>query len=321
MSSLVRFGNTDLRVSRLCQGTAFRQLRRADDDPLAQQVLARALEVGINFFDSANAYGMGGSEKALGRAIAGRRDQVVICTKVSPSYLPEQEGSEAKPARFTREFLFEQAEGSLQRLGTDYIDMYMLHKPDDVTPAEACAEAMDALVQAGKIRYWGVSNHSAEQVRACVEWRNGAPIAGIEDYYNIASSFPDKTGGSRMRAMEEQMFPLLREAGLGLMAFSPLDTGKLAPERPVKPGTPLAELVDTLDRVAREMNVGRPAVCVAWVLTHPEVSSVLAGAESPDHVEENLAGTELVLPDDAVALLNAAQDTYRARIERGETDA
>lgn len=169
-SHLVAFGKTDLRVSRLCQGTAFRQLSRSEDDPRVQQVLARALELGVNFFDSANGYGSGGSEKALGRAVAGRRDQVVICTKVGASYIPEQESGEAKPARFTREFLFHQVEGSLGRLGTDYIDLYMLHKPDRVTPAEESADAMDALMQAGKIRYWGVSNHSAAQVRACVEW-------------------------------------------------------------------------------------------------------------------------------------------------------
>ena len=322
-SHLVAFGKTDLRVSRLCQGTAFRQLSRSEDDPRVQQVLARALELGVNFFDSANGYGSGGSEKALGRAVAGRRDQVVICTKVGASYIPEQESGEAKPARFTREFLFHQVEGSLGRLGTDYIDLYMLHKPDRVTPAEESADAMDALMQAGKIRYWGVSNHSAAQVRACVEWgqrTGGTPIAGIEDYYNIAGSFLDKTGASRVRTMEEEMFPLLRQTGLGLLAFSPLDTGKLAPGRPVKPGTPPAGLLDTLDRIARELGVRRTAVCIAWVLTHPEVTSVLAGAESPDHVEENLSSTQLVLPDHAIATLNAAHDSYSARIEKGETD-
>ena len=133
-SHLVRFGQTDLYVSRLCQGTAFRNMPR-EVDTMGLRVLQHCIEVGVNFFDSSNAYGWGGAEENLGKAIAGRRDQVVICTKVAASYAPEKEDSPGKPARFTRDFLFEQAEGSLRRLQTDYIDLYLLHQPDKVTPA------------------------------------------------------------------------------------------------------------------------------------------------------------------------------------------
>jgi aryl-alcohol dehydrogenase-like predicted oxidoreductase len=309
-SSLVRFGTTDLYVSRLCQGTAFRTLPRTGDDRMGQQVLRRCLDLGVNFFDSSNAYGWGGSETALGKAVAGCRDRVVICTKVAPVHPPEREGAAPQPARFTRDFLFRQAEGSLDRLGTDYIDLYLLHQPDNATPAGEIVEAMDGLVRAGKIRYWGVSNHSAERVGeyAALGLATGrAPLAGIEDYYTVALTERDAVGAFRVRLLERDMFPVVRQARLGLLAFSPLDTGRLAPGRTAEPGTPLAALLAVLDRVARDLGVGRAEVCIAWVLTHPEVTSVLAGAESPEHAAANVAGTTLTLPAEAMAALEAAR--------------
>ena len=107
------------------------------------------------------------------------------------------------------------------------------------------------------------------------------------------------------------MFPVVQEAGLGLLAYSPLDAGYLAPGRTVEPGSPLARLVQVLDEVASGLRESRAAVCVAWVLTHPEVTSVLGGAESPAHVDEHLAGTRLALPADPLAALNAASAAYR----------
>ncbi len=312
-SHLVRFGQTDLYVSRLCQGTAFRNMPRTVDT-MGLLVLQHCIDVGVNFFDSSNAYGWGGAEENLGKAIAGRRDQVVICTKVAASYAPEKESSPGKPARFTRDFLFEQAEGSLKRLQTDYIDLYLLHQPDKVTPAVEVVDSMDALVRSGKIRYWGVSNHSTAQVSEYVELAqttDKAPIAGIEDYYNIAGESLTDTGESRVQQMEQEMFPVLRKSGLGILAFSPLDTGHLVPGRSVDPDTPLAKLIDVLDEVAQDLRVSRGTVCVAWVLTHPEVTSVLAGAERPEHVEENFAGTQIVLSDEAIETLNAASAAYR----------
>ena len=316
----VRFGNTDLYVSRLCQGTAFRHLPRTRDQPLGQQVLRHCLEQGVNFFDSAVAYGWGGSEAALGRAIRGHRDRVVVCTKVVPSHPPVHEGDAPRRARFTRDFLFRQAASSLRRLGTDYLDLYLLHQPDTGTPAEEIVGAMDALVRSGKIRYWGASNHSAAQVREFValSTQSGrAPIAGLEEYYTIAGATLSDTGQHRVQQLEREMFPVVQEAGLGLLAYSPLDTGHLAPGRTVEPGSPLASLVQVLDEVASGLRASRAAVCVAWVLTHPEVTSVLAGAESPAHVDENLAGTRLTLPADALAALNAASAAYRQEYTAG----
>ena len=111
--------------------------------------------------------------------------------------------------------------------------------------------------------------------------------------------------------MEDELFPQIRRGRLGLMAFSPIAEGRLAPGREVDRSEPWAPVVDALDKVARELNATRPRVCVAWVLSRPEVTSVLAGAERPEHVEDNLAGTRLVLPVDALAALNAASDKLR----------
>lgn len=309
----VRFGRTDLLVTRLCQGTAFRHLPRTDD-PRALEVLHRCLDLGINFFDSATAYGWGGAEKALGKAIAGRRSDLVICTKIVPSYPPEREGEPGQPAHFTRPFLCEQLENSLRRLGTDYVDLYLLHQPDAETPVADIAEAMRSLVEAGKIRYWGVSNHSAAQVRGFVELEEAA-IAGVEDYYNIAGTHLDADGRSRVRVFEEEMFSILRDRGLGCLAFSPMDTGHLAPENPVEGDEPLADLIETLDRVAGQLGLPRAAVCVAWVLTRPEITSVLAGSESSDQVEANLQGAGLELDPDLLSELDAASASFRKRRE------
>jgi aryl-alcohol dehydrogenase-like predicted oxidoreductase len=210
---LVRFGTTDLRVTRYCQGTAFRRLDRSAGDPRGQTVLRHCLDLGVNFFDSSNAYGWGGAEEALGKAIAGHRQEVVICTKVSPSAPPGPDGVSER-LRFTRAFLLDQIEAGLRRLATDYVDLYLLHNPDGATPPQEIVAFMAEVVRSGKARYWGASNHSAAQVCEFVELSRGsamAPFSGNELYYNIGA-----------RDLEDAVFPLLRRTGLGLLAFSPL---------------------------------------------------------------------------------------------------
>lgn len=297
------FGPTDLQVSRLCQGTAFRHLPRADS-PQSLAVLHHCLDRGVNFFDTAQAYGWGGAEEVLGRALAGRRDEAVICTKVPASLAPASGGKPGERVRYTRAHLTGRLEESLGRLRTDRVDLYLLHHRDESTPPEAIAEVMEELVQAGKIRYWGVSNHRAAEVEA---FGALAPIAGVEDYYNIAGSHCDETGRSRVEIYEEEMLPLLRRTGLGCLAFSPMDTGLLA--RPNEPA--LAALVAAIDQVAADLGTCRAAVCVAWVLQQG-ITCVLAGAESAAHVDANLQGIGLQLPADALAALDRARRAYRA---------
>jgi aryl-alcohol dehydrogenase-like predicted oxidoreductase len=113
--------------------------------------------------------------------------------------------------------------------------------------------------------------------------------------------------------MEQEIFPVIRDHKLGLMAFSPLAAGKIAPGRTAEPGTPLADVLRVMDDVARELNVSRAQLAIAWVLTHPEVTSSLAGAEKPEHVEDNVAGSRLVLPPESLEALNAASDAYMRR--------
>jgi aryl-alcohol dehydrogenase-like predicted oxidoreductase len=307
----VPFGWTKLRVSRLCQGTAFRQVTREGDDPNAQIILRRALELGVNFFDTSNAYGWGGSEIALGKALKGARSKVVICSKVS-NYLKPQGSAPAQKQPYSRPMIVREAEGSLKRLGTDYLDLYLIHNSSEGTPPEEIVEAMHQLVQSGKIRYWGLSNHSDRQVAEFLKLSSSSKktrMAGLEDYYNIVA-------GERLEAMDRKMFPLIRQARLGLMAYSPLGEGRLAPGRNVESGSALEAVIKALDGAALELGATRPQVCIAWVLARAEVTSVLAGAERPEHVEDNLKGTLLKLPSAVLKKLNDAGDEYARRAPR-----
>ena len=310
MTDRVPFGHTDLQVSRLCQGTAFRHLPRADS-PEGLAVLHHCLDQGINFFDSAQAYGWGGAEEVLGRAIASRRDQVVICTKVPALLTPSGEGQSGQPVNYTRAHLTKCLEESLRRLGTDYVDLYLLHHRDEETPPAAIAEVMETLVAAGKARYWGLSNHSAVETESFLK---EARIAGVEDYYNIAGSHCDKDGRPRVAVYEEEMIPLLKRENLGCLAFSPMDTGLLAPAVPEDPA--LATLAASIDEVADELGTVRASVCVAWVL-HQGLTCVLAGSETSEHVDANLAGTHLKLPAAVLAALDKARQSYRATQQKG----
>jgi aryl-alcohol dehydrogenase-like predicted oxidoreductase len=165
---------------------------------------------------------------------------------------------------------------------------------------------MQDLVAAGKTRYWGLSNHSAAETGAFLK---EARIAGVEDYYNIAGSHRDADGHPRVALYEEEMIPLLKRENLGCLAFSPMDTGLLAPAVPEDPA--LAALAASIDQVADDLGTIRASVCVAWVL-HQGLTCVLAGSESPEHVDANLAGTRLELPAAALAALDRARQAYRA---------
>jgi len=305
---LIRFGHTDLWVTRYCQGTAFRQLPRSDN-PETRRILERCLDVGINFFDSAEAYGWGGSETVLGRVIATHRDRVVVCTKAAPSR-PAGKGTD--PNKFTLgeklpltyDVLRTKVEGSLQRLRTDYIDLYLLHEPDGITPLNEIADSMESLVRSGKIRYWGVSNFSAANVEALNhhgDAKDRVPMAGTEDYFNIVARDP----------VDPRLLEVIGHTGMGLLAFSPQDTGRLSPGR--QENKSFSPVIAALDAVARELGATRPQVCIAWVLSHPQVTCVLGGAENPAHIDDNFPGTELKLPREALETLNQASDSYRKR--------
>ena len=292
-------------------------MARSPDNPAGLRVLRHCLDVGLNFFDSANSYGMGGSEELLGRAVAGRRDQAVICTKLAHTEITEdaREGDVTKPAKFTRELIFRNTEWSLKRLGTDYIDFVLLHNRDDEdgapTSLDQIVDAMDRLVQAGKARYWGLSNRNRAELTECLEicaQSGKAPLSCVQNNYGLLGR-----GGPT-----EAMFGLLRRTGLGFMAIGPHAAGQLAPGAVAEPGSALADLLGELERIAGELCVPRSQVCIAWVLSHPELTTTLAGAESPQHVDDNLAGSRLRLPNPAIAALNAAGDVYKKCHEPGQ---
>lgn len=302
-TDLVKFGTSNLLVSRICQGTAFRNMPREPENFAGQKVLEYCIEAGLNFFDSSNGYGDGGSEKLLGKAIAGKRDRAVVCTKITPSQ------------GFTQEYMNSTLNGSLKRLNTDYVDLYLLHGPDGITSAENITNSMEKFVEEGKIRYWGVSNHSADQLIDFINISNSnsTHFAGVEDYYNIAGDSLTKDGRSRPRMMEEEMFPLLKKHSIGMLGFSPHDMGHLIPGKQAEPGTALESLLLVLDSVSDRLGVPRSQVCIAWVLAHPEVTSALGAAESPTHVDDNLAGAKLQLSQDVMDQLNAASIAYSNR--------
>jgi aryl-alcohol dehydrogenase-like predicted oxidoreductase len=308
-AELVRFGKTELYVSRMCQGTAFRNRRASPNDQLGQMVYQRCLELGVNFFDSSNMYNWGGAERALAKAISSySRDKLVICTKVWPGLQTSSPNAPSRPAPVTREFAFRALEGSLRRLGTDYVDLYLLHLQDPLTSLDDLVDTMDAIVRSGKVRYWGVSNHSGEQIDRLAELSGvsgRATIAGTQDYYNILA-----------RDTEEYLFPTVRRTGIGMMAYSPLAGGELVPGRTADPEMPIAGVLAALDNVAKEFSVSRSQVATAWVLSNPAVTCVVSGAGRPEHVDDNFEGTRLVLPEEAIAALSTASNTYHELLKK-----
>ena len=233
-------------------------------------------------------------------------------------------GSRGEQAAFTPAYLESQLHGSLRRLGTDYLDLFLLHQPDGVTGAAEICAAMDGFVQAGKIRYWGISNYSAAVVSELHETALAAgtsPPAGIEDYYTVAGVAVTDDNEARTRMFEREMFPVVRELGLGVMTFSPMDQGFLAPGRNVEHGPPMKRILGELDAVAGELGVSRAAVCVAWVLARPEVTSVLGGSESEEHVDQMLDGTTLAVPAELMDRLDAASYRFTNEMEQESAEA
>ena len=172
---------------------------------------------------------------------------------------------------------------------------------DDPEPTQFAeiADTMDALVRSGKVRYWGLSQYDHAEVTRYLdlsEAAGSAPICSLQNPYNLS------TRGS----CTEMLFPVIRKAGLGVQTIGPHAAGMLAPGHEAEPNSPLAGLLDTIDKVACELNARRSHVCVAWVLTHPELTTALAGAESEEHVDDNMAGSRLQLPEEALDLLNEA---------------
>lgn len=303
-----RLSDTGLEVSRLCFGamTFGGQTREAD----AIRMVERSLDAGINFFDTANVYQQGTSEAILGKALQGRRHRVILASKVRGKMGDGPDQSGLAPAAIRRA-----VEESLQRLHTDYLDLYYLHQPDYAVPIESTLECMQDLVQAGKVRQVACSNYAAWQMCqmiAIAASRGFSPVRVAQPMYNALA-----------RGIEQELLPFAKEFNLATVCYNPLAggllTGKHTRDAPLR-GTRFdqnrmylsrywhAQSFDALEAVREASRAaGRSMVSVAlnWLLHHTPITCVILGASKLEHLEENLAAAEQgPLPAETVAALD-----------------
>ena len=311
----VNFGSAGVKVSRVALGLG---LRGQGDEKEARNLIAAALDQGVNLFDCANVYGLsddranrGTSEKLLGKALQGRRDEVVITSKVRGEI-----GDGPNDVGLSRYHILREAERSLRRLNTDRIDVYLIHGLDETTPVEETFRALDSLVQQGKVRYVGICNHQAWQVVQALrvqERLNAAPLITVQNPYNLLN-----------RELEREMFPMVAEMGVGVMVYSPLAVGLLSGDyrRDTMPEENslwggrrrhsfqdvlrdrVADVVEEVVAVAERLGATPGQVSQAWVLSHPEVTCIISGADVPAHIEDTVGAVGLELPAEEIRRLD-----------------
>jgi aryl-alcohol dehydrogenase-like predicted oxidoreductase len=318
-----RLGRTGLTVSRICLGCMsygdpaaslpgvpprWEWTLREDE---ARPFFQRALELGVNFFDTANVYSYGRSEEITGRALRdlARREEVVLATKVWGVMRPGPNGG-----GLSRKAVLHEIEASLRRLGTDHVDLYQIHRWDDATPIEETMEALHDVVRAGKARYLGASSMYAWQFAKAqhVAERNGwTRFVSMQDHYNLL-----------YREEEREMIPLCRDQGVGVIPWSPLARGRLA-RPPQAAATKRSEadrfgnavyatmadadrrVLVALDEVARARKLPHAQVALAWLLRNGAVTAPIVGATKLHHLETAVGALEVRLSDDEVTALQA----------------
>lgn len=277
---------------------------------LADQLVGRSLDAGINLFDTADGYAAGESEMLLGQALKSRRSDVVITTKVG-----FRTGQPLTQAGLTRRHILWSVDQSLQRLGTDWIDLYLVHREDPFTPLAETLAALDAVVKSGKVRYLGFSNWSAWKVAAALEYQraNGlAPFTHGQMNYSLLG-----------RDIERDVIPMMRAYGLGLTIWSPLASGflsgKYTRENLSDPANRFSgfdilpfdkehgfALVERMRSIAKNHRASVAQVALAWLLAKDAVSSVILGASKLTQLEDNLGALDVKLTADEVDELDAA---------------
>jgi 1-deoxyxylulose-5-phosphate synthase len=310
----VKLGATGLTVSRICLGCmSYGEPSRGGqpwtlDEATSIPFIARALEHGINFFDTANVYSDGSSEEILGRAIARltTRDEVVIATKVFGRVRPGANGG-----GLSRKAIMSEIDHSLRRLGTDYVDLYQIHRWDDRTPIEETLEALHDVVKAGKARYIGASSMYAWQFAKALYTadRHGwTRFVSMQNHYNLL-----------YREEEREMLPLCADQGIGVVPWSPLARGRLTrdwnavTERSESDefGKYLYDETAESDRlaaervatVADERRVSRAQVALAWLLAQSTVTAPIIGATKPHHLDDAVAAIDVELSPSEQAFL------------------
>ncbi len=301
-----KLGRTGLDVSRICLGCmSYGDASRGGhqwvlDEEESRPFVRRALEAGVNFFDTANVYSAGSSEEFLGRAVRdfANRDEVVIATKVCGRMREGPNGS-----GLSRKAILAEVDHSLERLGTDYIDLYQIHRLDHRTPIEETLEALDDVVKAGKVRYVGASSMYAWQFSKALytaDAHGWSRFVSMQNHYNLLN-----------REEEREMLPLCVDQGVGVIPWSPLARGRLTRDwgettnRSEKDafGSTLYEesdrtVVERVAEVAAERAVPRAQVALAWLLSNRVVTAPIVGATKLGHLEDALAAVDLELSDE-----------------------
>jgi 1-deoxyxylulose-5-phosphate synthase len=307
----VKLGGTGLEVSRICLGCmSYGQPDRgghpwslSEED--SRPFFRRALDAGINFFDTANVYSAGSSEEITGRSLLdyAPRDEVVIATKV---FSPMRKGPNGMG--LSRKAIMSEIDASLRRLGTDHVDLYQIHRFDPRTPLEETLEALHDVVKAGKARYIGASSMYAWQFAKALflaREHGWTRFVSMQNHYNLLH-----------REEEREMLPLCADQGIGVIPWSPLARGKLA--RPWDETTARSEtdefgrtlyqdgdrvIADRVGEVAAGRGVPRAEVALAWVLANPVVTAPIVGATRMEHLDDAINAVELTLTEDEVARL------------------
>ncbi len=311
-----RFGRSGLRVSRLCLGCMSYGAPERGNHPWtlgeaeSRPFLKRALDLGFNFFDTANVYSDGSSEEIVGRALLdyAKREDVVIATKVHGRMRPGPNG-----AGLSRKAILHEIDASLRRLGTDHVDLYQIHRWDPHTPIEETMEALHAVVQAGKARYLGASSMYAWQfakAQALAERHGWTRFASMQNYLNLL-----------YREEEREMLPLCRDQGVVVIPWSPMARGRLTRDWDAessraetdefgrtlyaRTGDADRQVVEAVKRVAERLGKPRAQVALAWVLQVPGVTAPIVGATKLEQLDDAVAALALTLSAEDVAELQA----------------
>jgi len=317
----VNLGRSGLKVSRICLGTltfgskAWRPYMLTEEE--SRPIIERALELGINFFDTADMYSLGVSEEILGRALADMvpRSEVVIASKV---YF--KMGDDPNSGGLSRKHIINAVEDSLTRVGTEYLDLYQIHRWDPETPIEETLRALDDLVAAGKVRYLGASSMYAWQFAKALflaDARGWSRFVSMQNHYNLV-----------YREEEREMIPLCLDQGIGLIPWSPLARGFLAGNRYQSGGgetlrarnDPLAdelyyrpsdfEVVERVRAVAARHGVSPAQIALAWLLHKPGVTAPIVGVRSIHHLEESVGALSISLEAAEIQDLEEAYEPH-----------
>ena len=310
-----KLGKSGLIVSKLAcgtmtfgQGTLVADWKTNIDQKAANEIVNTALDAGINFFDTADMYTNGQSEIMLGKALKNKRTSTIIATKCG-----FRSGEAITDTGLSYRYILQSVQTSLQRLNTDYIDLFLLHIPDPFTRLEESAKALEAVIQKGWVRYVGFCNYPS--------WK-AQKLMGIQEKSGFSKCITSQMYYSLLgRDIEHDVVPFLQESNLGLMVWSPLASGFLAGkytrENPIPKDSRRAkfdfppvdvekgyEVVDLLNKIAEKHRATIPQIAISWLLAKPYVSTVLIGASKIDQLQDNLGAANIILDDNDIENLD-----------------